>query len=151
MPVSGRSPSILQNLKVNAVMSVRLSIVPIQVSDQQAALAWYTEKLGMDKIMDDPMGPELRWITVRLPEDEVQFVLANFGAFDPDGAKPGSSSGYVLWTDDINTTYREWSAKGVEFSEPPAAQMWGTQALFQDPDGNGWVLVQRPTNEFPER
>ncbi|MCY3568995.1 MAG: VOC family protein [Chloroflexi bacterium] len=126
-------------------MSVRLSIVPIQVSDQQAALRWYTEKLGMEKIMDDPMGPELRWITVKLPEDEVQFVLANFGAFDPDGAQPGSSSGYVLWTDDIRATYEDWSGKGVEFSEPPTQQMWGHQALFQDPDGNGWVLVQRPT------
>ena len=35
----------------------------------------------------------------------------------------------------------------VEFSEPPTEQMWGTQALFHDPDGNGWVLVQRPNNE----
>jgi len=126
-------------------MSVRLSIIPIQVSDQQAALKWYTENLGMEKIMDDPMGPELRWITVKLPEDEVQFVLANFGAFDPDGAQPGSTSGYVLWTDDIQATYEDWSARGVSFSEPPTQQFWGTQALFQDPDGNGWVLVQRPT------
>ncbi len=125
-------------------MSVRLSIVPIQVSDQQAALHWYTEKLGMQKIMDDPMGPELRWITVKLPQDEVQFVLANFGAFDPDGAQPGSSNGYVLWSDDIQATYEDWSAKGVEFAEPPTEQMWGIQALFRDPDGNGWVLVQRP-------
>ena len=118
-------------------MSVRLSIIPIQVSDQQAALKWYTENLGMEKIMDDPMGPELRWITVKLPEDEVQFVLANFGAFDPDGAQPGSTSGYVLWTDDIQATYEDWSARGVSFSEPPTQQFWGTQALFQDPDGNG--------------
>ena len=125
-------------------MSVHLSIVPIQVSDQQAALRWYTEKLGMENVMDDPMGPELRWITVRLPEDDVQFVLANFGAFDPDGAQPGSSSGYVLWTDDIDATHAEWAGKGVEFTEPPTRQMWGTQALFRDPDGNGWVLVQRP-------
>ena len=66
--------------------------------------------------MDDPMGPELRWITVKLPEDEVQFVLANFGAFDPEGAQPGSTNGYVLWTDDIQATYEDWSAKGVEFS-----------------------------------
>ena len=132
-------------------MTVRLSIVPIQVSDQQAALSWYTEKLGMEKRMDDPMGPELRWITVAMPEDEVQFVLANFGAFDPDGAQPGSTSGYVLWTDDIDGTYRDWSGRGVEFLEPPTQQMWGTQALFADPDGNGWVLVQRPGDQWPER
>ena len=35
----------------------------------------------------------------------------------------------------------------VEFSEPPTEQMWGTQALFNDPDGNGWALDQRPTGE----
>ncbi len=128
-------------------MSVRLSIVPIQVSDQQAALHWYTEKLGMEKVMDDPMGPDLRWITVKLPEDEVQFVLATFGAFNPEAAQPGSSSGYVLWTDDIQATHQEWSSNGVEFIEPPTEQFWGTQAVFQDPDGNGWVLIQRPTTE----
>ena len=126
-------------------MPVSLSIVPIQVSDQQAALEWYTENLGMEKIMDNPMGPDLRWITVKLPEGEVQFVLANFGAFDPDGAQPGSTSGYVLWTDDIQATFQDWSARGVEFSEPPTEQFWGTQALFHDPDGNGWVLVERPS------
>ena len=129
-------------------MSVRLSIVPIQVSDQQAALRWYTEKLGMEKIMDDPMGPELRWITVKLPEDEVQFVLANFGAFDPDGAQPGSSSGYVLWTDDIQATYEDWSGKRRRVLRAARPNRCGaTQALFHDPDGNGWVLVQRPTGE----
>ena len=77
----------------------------------------------------------------------MQFVLANFGAFDPDGAQPGSTSGYVLWTDDIQATYDDWSVRGVEFSEPPTEQFWGTQALFHDPDGNGWVLVQRPSAE----
>ena len=78
-------------------MSVRLSTVhcPLstQVSDQQAALQWYTEKLGMEKIMDDPIGPDLRSITAKLPKDDVQFVLANFGAFDPDGTQPDSTSG----------------------------------------------------------
>ncbi len=87
----------------------------------------------MEKMMDDPMGPELGWITVRLPEDEVQFVLANFGAFDPGDAQPGSSSGYVLWTDDMRTTYEDWSGKGIEFSEPPTEQMWGTQACSAIP------------------
>ena len=43
--------------------TVRLSIVPIQVSDQQAALQWDTKKLGMETIMDDPIGPDLRSIT----------------------------------------------------------------------------------------
>ena len=43
--------------------TVRLSIVSIQVSDQQAALQWDTKKLGMETIMDDPMRPDLRSIT----------------------------------------------------------------------------------------
>lgn len=136
-------------------MTVRLSIVPIQVSDQQAALNWYTQKLGMQKVMDDPLMPGQddgpRWLTVKLPHDEVQFVLAQFGPFNPNDPEPGSTNGYVLWTDDIQQTYRQWTAAGVEFNGPPEQQHWGEMALFQDPDGNGWVLVQRPDTQFPER
>ena len=125
-------------------MSVHLSIVPIYVSDQQAALEFYTGKLGMEKRMDNPMGPDMRWITVALPGDEVEFVLAaGFGHADPE-SQVGHGAGYVLRTDDCQATYEQWSANGVQFTEPPTAQMWGTQALFIDPDGNDWVLVQRP-------
>ena len=125
-------------------MSVRLSIVPIYVSDQQAALGFYTGKLGMEKRMDDPMGPDLRWFTVALPGGEDEFVLAaGFGHGDP-ASQVGNMAGYVLRTDDCQAAYEQWSAAGVKFTEPPTEQMWGIQALFEDPDGNGWVLVQRP-------
>ena len=128
-------------------MSVNLSIVPIYVSDQQAALQFYTEKLGMEKRMDDSMGPDLRWVTVALPGDQVEFVLAaGFGHDDPE-AQVGHGAGYVLRTDDCRATHEQWSANGVNFTEPPTEQFWGIQALFQDPDGNDWVLVQRPEGE----
>ena len=124
-------------------MSVHLSIVPIYVSDQQAALRFYTGKLGMEKRMDSPMGPGLRWITVALPGDDVEFVLAaGFGSGDPESQV--GMGGYVLRTDDCRATHEQWSAAGVEFTEPPTEQSWGVQALFKDPDGNDWVLVQRP-------
>ena len=125
-------------------MAVNLSVVPIYVSDQQAALEFYTAKLGMEKRMDDPMGPDLRWITVALPGDQVEFVLAaGFGHADPD-SQVGNMGGYVLRTDDCRATHEQWSAAGVDFTEPPTEQFWGIQALFQDPDGNDWVLLERP-------
>ena len=51
-------------------------------------------------------------------------------------------TGLVVATDDVQATYEELSAKGVTFSEPPAKHDWGmVQAIFQDPDGTGFVLV----------
>jgi uncharacterized glyoxalase superfamily protein PhnB len=43
-------------------------------------------------------------------------------------------------TDDVRRTYEELSAKGVEFSQPPKTEHWGTSAIFRDPDGNRFVL-----------
>ncbi len=53
----------LSTVRLSDCPTVRLSIVSIQVSDQQAALQWDTKKLGMETIMDDPMRPDLRSIT----------------------------------------------------------------------------------------
>ena len=98
----------------------------------------------MEKRMDNPMGPGHALDHRRPARREVEFVLAaGFGHADPE-SQVGHGAGYVLRTDDCQATYEQWSANGVEFTEPPTAQMWGTQALFIDPDGNDWVLVQRP-------
>ena len=47
----------------------------------------------------------------------------------------------VFGTDDIQRTYKELSARGVEFTQAPSEESWGSQAQFVDQDGNGFVLV----------
>lgn len=112
----------------------------VSVNDQDAALDFYTNKLGFVKRADEDMGNGTRWLTVELPGTPTGIVLAKgYGSGNP----VGSFTGLVLAADDIQATYEELAAKGVHFTEAPTRQPWGMmQALFEDQDGNGYVLVQ---------
>jgi predicted enzyme related to lactoylglutathione lyase len=48
-----------------------------------------------------------------------------------------------FWSDNVQKTYEELKAKGVEFVQPPKTEPWGTSAIFKDPDGNTFVLSSR--------
>src|SRR5581483_5455310 len=86
------------------------------VSDQDRALAFYTEKLGFAVATDQPFNAQQRWIELRIPGAPTGLVL-----FTPDGHEDriGTFSSISFTTDDIQKTYRELSARGVEFSGPP--------------------------------
>jgi len=114
--------------------------IPLYVRDQQKAVDFYVGKLGFEKRRDEPMGPGARWIELAPRGAETVLV-----PFTPPGSEDriGTFSGIVFDSDDIEGTYRDLVAKGVEFTQPPQLQPWGMKmALFQDPDGNGFVLVQ---------
>jgi len=55
----------------------------------------------------------------------------------------GTFSNVLFECDDIQKTYEELRAKGVEFAEAPMQQFWGWWAVFKDPDGNSYGLGQR--------
>ena len=84
----------------------------------------------------------MRWLEVAPPGAQTRIVLTqNFGG--ESGRAPGGFTGFVFTTDDIMATWETLAARGVRFTEPPTRQPWGMmQALFEDPDGNGFVLVQ---------
>jgi predicted enzyme related to lactoylglutathione lyase len=113
-----------------------IKFVSIPTRDQDAALAFYTEKLGFRVITDQPFGPQ-RWIELRVGSSETRFVL-----FTPPGQEEriGSQFNGSLACDDVEATYRQLSARGVEFVSPPQKQPWGEFAIMKDPDGNQFVL-----------
>ena len=124
-------------------MITNVAVVGVFVSDEDKALDFYVNKLGFEKRADEPMGDGLRWIEVAPPGAMTRIVLTR-GYGDWSQEKVGQFAGIVFEPDDINATYQELSARGVEFTEPPTAQPWGgVQALFKDQDGNTFVLVQR--------
>ncbi|RMH11911.1 MAG: VOC family protein [Gemmatimonadetes bacterium] len=114
--------------------------VSIAVSDQDRALAFYTEKLGFAVQTDQPMGEDMRWIELRIPGAETRVVL-----FTPPGREDriGTQSNIVFASDDVRATYDELTARGVEFDAEPQEQPWGMFAVFHDPDGNQFVLSSR--------
>jgi catechol 2,3-dioxygenase-like lactoylglutathione lyase family enzyme len=136
-------------------MLTKLTHVQVWTSDQDEALAFYTEKLGME-LREDVTVPELgnfRWLSVALPGQEVGITLMAVPGppvFDDetrDGIRTllakGASGGLFFETDDARATYEDLRSRGVEFTQEPTQQPYGIDAGFRDPSGNHFRLVQR--------
>jgi catechol 2,3-dioxygenase-like lactoylglutathione lyase family enzyme len=124
-------------------MITNIAVTGVFVSDEDEALDFYVNKLGFEKRTDEPMGDGMRWIEVAPLGATTRIVLSRATA-EWGADRLGQFTGIVFEPDDIDRTFRELSAKGVEFTEPPTDQPWGgRQALFKDQDGNVFVIVQR--------
>ncbi|MBS0657651.1 MAG: VOC family protein [Verrucomicrobia bacterium] len=118
-------------------MITHLKFASIPVRDQNRALDFYTECLGFTIITDQPFDGRQRWIELRIPKAETRVVL--FTA-DEHVERIGTFSGLSFATDDVEQTYAEYTARGVKFKGPPQKQPWGTFAIFEDSEGNSFVL-----------
>lgn len=114
-----------------------IKFVGIPVRNQDRALEFFTKKLGLTIVTDQPFNDEQRWIELRIPGADTGIVL-----FTPPGHEDriGSFHSISFWTNDVQKTYEELSARGVEFVGPPKTADWGSSAIFKDPDGNQFVL-----------
>jgi catechol 2,3-dioxygenase-like lactoylglutathione lyase family enzyme len=133
-------------------MITRLGSVPVFVSDQERALAFFRDKLGFEVAFDYQYGPEFRWLAVAQQLGGTEIVLFHpvpsvvGDRVEELNKRIGTWTGIVMLTDDIQQTYSLLRERGVEFTAAPRQQSWGGwEALFSDPDGNGFHLVQRPT------
>lgn len=117
-----------------------VKFVSIPVARQDAALRFYTEKLGFTVVTDQPYDDRQRWIELGIPGAETHVVL-----FMPDDHEgPGTGLSHVtFYSDDVEATWRELSGRGVEFTRGPSTMPWGTFAAFTDPEGNEFVLSSR--------
>jgi catechol 2,3-dioxygenase-like lactoylglutathione lyase family enzyme len=131
-----------------------LTNVTIWVHDQDEALTFYTEKLGLE-LRDDVTLPELnnfRWLTVGIPGQDVAVSLVAVPGppvFDEETRKQimdvmakGAAGGLIFSTDDCHASYEELKKRGVEFQQEPTEQPYGLDAGFRDPSGNQARLVQ---------
>jgi len=136
-------------------MIKRLSHTGVPVLDQDAAKAFYREKLGFEVRTDATMDG-FRWLTVS-PHDQpdLEFSLLKPGPPMHDeetGAQiralvaKGAIGGGVWETDDCKATYDELSARGVQFLQEPAERPYGIEAVFRDDSGNWFSLTQRSPN-----
>jgi lactoylglutathione lyase len=113
--------------------------VGLNVRDQQRAVDFFVGTLGFELRRDEPMGPDTRWIELAPPGSETLLV-----PFTPPGLEDriGSFSGIVFECDNVQGTYDELRAKGVEWAEEPSRHSWGMWAQFKDPEGNVYGLVE---------
>ena len=117
-----------------------IKFISIPVKDQDRALQFYTEKLGMRVQTDQAFSPTQRWIELAFSGADTGLVL-----FTPPGHEDriGSFQPVSLWCDDVESTVALLESKGVEFAARPKKEAWGTSAIFLDADGNRFVLSSR--------
>jgi catechol 2,3-dioxygenase-like lactoylglutathione lyase family enzyme len=117
-----------------------IKFVSVPVRDQDAALTFWTEKVGFKVATDQPFGPGVRWIELLIPGADTGLVLFTMPG---DEARIGTAQPMSLWCDDVETTAKALKAKGVTFFKEAKKEQWGTSAIFEDPDGNKFVLSSR--------
>ncbi|HKF14372.1 MAG TPA: VOC family protein [Gaiellaceae bacterium] len=136
-------------------MLKQLTNVQVWVHDQDEALAFYTEKLGLE-LREDVTVPEMgnfRWLSVGVPgQDDVAITLMAIPGppvFDEDTRQKiqelmarGAGGGLFFATDDVRASYDELSKRGVEFLQEPTEQPYGVDAGFRDPSGNNMRMAQ---------
>jgi len=115
-----------------------VKFVSIPTRNQDAALAFYTEKLGFKLVTDQPYDEKQRWIELRIGSSDTRFVLCK-----TDESRIGSFFNGALACDNVESTYQELKERNVKFDGPPKHEAWGTFAFFEDLDGNKFVLSSR--------
>jgi catechol 2,3-dioxygenase-like lactoylglutathione lyase family enzyme len=134
---------------------MKISNAQVWVHDQEEALAFYTEKLGME-VGADVTLPEMgdfRWLTVSPPgQEDVTIVLMAIPGppmMDEETTRQveelmakGFAGTVFLTTDDCRAEYERLKARGVEFTEAPEERPYGIDSGFRDPSGNSIRLTE---------
>jgi catechol 2,3-dioxygenase-like lactoylglutathione lyase family enzyme len=138
-------------------MLKQLTHVQVWVHDQDEALKFYTDKLGME-LREDVTVPELgnfRWLSVGVPgQEDVAITLMSVPGppvFEEETRQKildllarGASGGLFFATDDAQKAYDELKSRGVEFTQEPTEQPYGIDAGFRDSSGNHFRMMEPP-------
>jgi catechol 2,3-dioxygenase-like lactoylglutathione lyase family enzyme len=113
----------------------------VTVADTDRALDFYTGKLGFEKVVDEPMGPGMRWVEVKVADGETTIALAP----PPEGQEAGGSqTGIILDTTDVDGAHSALKAAGVDVDDEVSRYGGPVPPMFwlRDPDGNSLIVVQ---------
>ena len=132
-------------------MTTTLAVTTVKVLDQEEALDFYVNKLGLEKAADIKQGP-FRWLTVRVPGDTAEIFLEEPGPPVHDEATAeelrglitkGAMGSLVFHAEDIRALYETLKARGVtDFTQEPTDHFYGTDMGVRDPFGNAIRILQ---------
>jgi len=133
-------------------MTTTLAVTSVKVLDQDEALDFYVNKLGLEKGQDIKQGP-FRWLTVRFPANpEVEIFLEQPGPPVHDEATAaqlrelitkGAMGSIVIHTDDARALYETLVERGVtDFTQEPMEHFYGIDMGIRDPFGNAIRILQ---------
>lgn len=127
-------------------MAQIVSAVTLVVPDYEAALRFYVGQLGFELVEDTALSPTKRWVRVR-PAGARETCLLLAKADTPSqaasiGAQAGGRVAFFLSTDDFDRDHALYLSRGVQFIEKPRQESYGKVAVFRDPFGNLWDLIE---------
>ena len=125
-------------------MPSRIASFALVVPDYDAALAFFLP-LGFALREDTDLGGGKRWVRLGLPDGSTEILLARAVGAEQEAAI-GRQGGRRVWlfleTNDFAADYARFLAAGVAFEAPPRDEPYGRVAVFADPWGNRWDLIQ---------
>lgn len=131
-------------------MDWKLEVVPVPVTDMDRAKHFYSEQVGFTVDIDHQVTDEIRLVQLTPPGSGCSIHLTR----GTDSLPPGSMDGLVLVVDDAAAARDQLLKRGVDASplrhfedgewidEP--GEPWNLYVFFSDPDGNGWMVQERP-------
>jgi catechol 2,3-dioxygenase-like lactoylglutathione lyase family enzyme len=113
----------------------------VTIADTDRALDFYVGTLGFEKVVDVPMGPDMRWVEVAVSDAETTIALAP----PPEGQPAGDTqTGIILDTSDVHAAHSALKEADVDvddevtsYGDPVPPMFW-----LRDPDGNSLIIVQ---------
>lgn len=126
-------------------MGQHISAFALLVPDYDAGIAFYVGTLGFDLIEDTRQSAAKRWVLIAPKGAQTRILLAKADGSEQSkaiGNQTGGRVGFFLNTDDFASDYARMIHAGVEFEEEPRHESYGSVAVFRDPFGNRWDLLQ---------
>jgi predicted enzyme related to lactoylglutathione lyase len=114
-----------------------IAVVSIPVTDQDRALAFYRDVIGLKVIRDEAAGPAMRWLQLQPSDGGPTVALVTWFA----GMAPGGLQGLMFHVADIEGEVARMGSAGGECA-PLDEQPWGRFTTMLDPDGNGLIIAQ---------
>ncbi len=126
------------------------TMISVLVKDQEEALSFYTEKLGLEKRQDINFGPGLRLLTVApkgQKRPEIALAMPDVRLHGEERVRElmehaSKNEPWVFRTENCARMYDILSARGVVFINEPTKQLYGIEAIFADPYGNTFMLLE---------
>jgi catechol 2,3-dioxygenase-like lactoylglutathione lyase family enzyme len=125
-------------------VTAHVAMTTVLVDDYDRAIAFYRDALGLALVADTDMGGGKRWVVVSGPVGG-RLLLARATEESQRaaiGRQTGGRVGFFMETDDFAADHARFVALGVRFHETPRHEVYGTVAVFEDPFGNLWDLIE---------
>jgi catechol 2,3-dioxygenase-like lactoylglutathione lyase family enzyme len=135
----------------------KIEVIPVPVTDVDRAKHFYADLCGFSVDLDHQVDATTRLVQLTPPGSGCSIMLGASGSGADRVMAPGSLQGVQVVVDDVDAARRLLTGRGIEVSpvrhfedgqwqDGPGGD-WNSFAFFADPDGNGWVLQERPRRE----